>query len=200
MIFKLHSNVFKLSKCFLSCFCLLFVSNYHIILLPHYMGLFLGSQAISSRCFQLLNKLLFYVGSGQHLLCCLHFMLFLMRAKLTLGYLRHIYWFSDLQKLMTPLESLISACSLHLRRNIGLCWPTTAPSFAISCSPTSWTGASLPTGWRPTQSILEIWFIPPSIGTGGCTPCCSPWLDLSPNPWWVNAWNYFVRLHFFKSL
>lgn len=176
-------NVFKPSKCFLSCFCLLFaVYNDPIILLPYYMGLFFGFQAISSRCFQLLNKLLFYVSSGQDLLCCLHFILFLMRVKLTLGYLRHIYCFSDLQKLKTPLESLISACFLHPRRNIGLCWPTTAPSFAISCSPTSWTDASLPTGWHPTQSILEIWFIPPFIAIGGCTRCCSPWLDLSPSP------------------
>lgn len=168
----------------MTCFCLLFASsNYPIILLPYYMGLFLGSQAISSWCFQLLSKLLFYVSSGQDLLCCLHFMLFLMGVKLTLGYLRHIYCFSDFQRLKTPLESLISACFLHLRRNIGLCWPTTAPSFAISCSPTSWTDAFLPTGWHPTQSILEIWFIPSFTVTGGCTLCCLSWLDLSPNPW-----------------
>lgn len=147
------------------------------------MGLFLGSRAISSRCFQLLNKLLFYVGSGQVLLCCLHFMLFLMRPKLTLGYLRHIYCFLDLQKLKTPLENSISACFLHLRRSIGLCWPTIVPSFAIYCSPTSWTDAFLPMGWRLIQSILEIWFTPPFIVTGGCIPCCLPWLDLSPNPW-----------------
>lgn len=168
----------------MTCFNLLFAfANCSLILLPYYMGLFLGSQAISSRCFQLLNKPLFYVGSGQVLLCCLHFMLFLMRVKLTLRYLRHIYWFLDLQKLKTPLENLISTCFLHLRRTIGLCWPTTVPSSAIYCSPTSWTGALVPMGWRLIRSILEIWFTPPFIVTGGCTPCCLPWLDLSPNPW-----------------
>ena len=156
---------------------------YSISLLPYYMGLFLWSQAIFSRYFQLLNKLLFYVGSGQVLLFRLHFMLFLMRVKLTLGYLRHIYCFLGLQKLKTPLENLISACFLHLRRSIGLCWPTIALSFAIYCSPMSWTDAFLPMGWRLIQSILEIWFTPPFIVTGGCIPCCLPWLDLSPNPW-----------------
>lgn len=139
--------------------------------------------AISSRYLQLPNKLMFYFGSGQVLLGYLRFLLFLMRAELTLGYLRYIYCFSDLQILKTPLENLISACFLHLGRSTGLCWPTIVPNFAIYCSPTSWTDAFLPMGWHLTQSILEIWFTPLFIVTGGCIPCCLPWLDLSPNPW-----------------
>lgn len=123
---------------FFTCFYLsLAFANYSVILQPYYMGLFLWSWAISSRRFQLLNKVLFYVGSGRVLLCSLHFMLFLMRVKLTGVSKAYLLFFLDLQKLKTPLENLISACFLHLRRSTGLCWPTIVPSFAIYCSPTS---------------------------------------------------------------